>query len=275
MANEIKISRVTALPDPIEPSMIYIVQAADAALAEVVFTSTDGAQQRRILNKADVQAMITAAIAAGGGGGGGGNADSATKLLNARLINGVAFDGTQDITVPAVDTATPRIPMSQKGAPNGVATLGADGLIPANQLPSFVDDILDVADAASLPPVGEASKIYVTLDDNTIYRWTGSQYVAIRATAGNADTATKLIQARNIAMTGDVAWSVNFDGSQNVTAAATLSNTGVGAGEYPVVTVNAKGRVTAGRALAAGDIPTLDYNKVISAQSLHLVDNQW
>lgn len=275
MANEIKISRVTALPDPIEPSMIYILQAADAALAELVFTSTDGAQQRRILNKADVQAMISAAIAAAGGGGGGGNAATATKLLTARLINGVAFDGTQDITVPAVDTVTPRIAVSEKGAANGVATLDGSGKVPANQLPSFVDDIVDVVNAAALPAVGESSKIYVTLDDNTIYRWSGTVYVAIRATAGNADTATKLFAARNIAATGDISWNVNFDGSANVTAAATLSNTGVAAGEYPVVTVGTKGRVTAGRALTAADIPTLDYNKVTSAQSLHLADNQW
>lgn len=53
------------------------------------------------------------------------------------------------------------------------------GLIPASQLPGFVDDVIEVADFASLPVAGESGKIYITLDDNAQYRWTGSQYVAV------------------------------------------------------------------------------------------------
>lgn len=62
----------------------------------------------------------------------------------------------------------------------------------------------------------------------------------------NAVSASKLATARNIAMTGDGVWNVNFDGSQNATGAFTLTNTGVTAGSYNSVTVDAKGRVTAG-----------------------------
>jgi phage-related tail fiber protein len=58
--------------------------------------------------------------------------------------------------------------------------------------------------------------------------------------------ATQLTAARTIAATGDVAWSVSFDGSSNVTASASLSTTGVSPGTYRSVTVDAKGRVTAG-----------------------------
>lgn len=70
-------------------------------------------------------------------------------------------------------------------------------------------------------------------------------------TAANADSAaatTKLSSAKTISMTGDVAWSVSFDGSDNVTAAGTLATTGVTAGTYTAVTVDAKGRVTNGAA---------------------------
>lgn len=35
----------------------------------------------------------------GGGGGGGGNATTATALQTPRMINGTAFDGTQDIVL--------------------------------------------------------------------------------------------------------------------------------------------------------------------------------
>lgn len=62
----------------------------------------------------------------------------------------------------------------------------------------------------------------------------------------NAVSASKFATVRNIAMTGDGSWNVNFDGSQNATGAMTLANTGVTAGSYNSVTVDAKGRVTAG-----------------------------
>lgn len=44
---------------------------------------------------------------------------------------------------------------------------------------------------------------------------------------GNANTATSLQNTRNIAATGEVSWNVNFDGSANVTADATISNSAV------------------------------------------------
>ena len=67
------------------------------------------------------------------------------------------------------------------GANSGVATLGADGKVPASQLPSFVDDVIEVANFAALPAEGEGGKIYVTLDDNKTYRWGGTTYVEISA----------------------------------------------------------------------------------------------
>ena len=78
------------------------------------------------------------------------------------------------------------IPLSQKGAANGVATLDSNGLVPAAQLPSYVDDVLEFADLASFPAEGEAGKIYVALDDNKTYRWSGSTYIYI--TSGAVDS---------------------------------------------------------------------------------------
>lgn len=60
---------------------------------------------------------------------------------------------------------------------NYVQTVG--GFIPSNLLPSYVDDVIEKANYASLPRPGEAGKIYVTLDDNLTYRWSGSDYVEI------------------------------------------------------------------------------------------------
>jgi hypothetical protein len=64
---------------------------------------------------------------------------------------------------------------------------------------------------------------------------------------GAVSSAAKLSTPRSISMTGDVSWSIaSFDGSANVTAAGTLAASGVTAGTYKSVTVDAKGRVTAG-----------------------------
>lgn len=51
------------------------------------------------------------------------------------------------------------------------------GKVPAAQLPSYVDDVLEFANLAAFPNPGEAGKIYVAIDTNKTYRWSGSVYV--------------------------------------------------------------------------------------------------
>lgn len=75
-----------------------------------------------------------------------------------------------------------------------------------------------------------------------------------------------LAEARTIAITGDASWSVSFSGGGNVTAALTLANSGVAAGAYGKVSVNAKGLVVAGSALGAADIPNLDWSKITTGK---------
>jgi len=53
------------------------------------------------------------------------------------------------------------------------------GLVPTEQLPSYIDDVIEAADFGSLPATGETGKIYVALDTNKTYRWSGSAYVEI------------------------------------------------------------------------------------------------
>lgn len=73
------------------------------------------------------------------------------------------------------------IAATEKAANNGVATLDATGKVPASQLPSFVDDVLEFANEAAFPAEGEGGKIYVALDNNKTFRWGGTTYVEISA----------------------------------------------------------------------------------------------
>ena len=72
-----------------------------------------------------------------------------------------------------------------------------------------------------------------------------------------SETAEKLHVAREIAQTGDVTWSVSFDGSQNVTGEATLASVGT-ADTYVKVTTDAKGRVVSGeKTITAAEVTGL------------------
>jgi len=67
---------------------------------------------------------------------------------------------------------------SEKGSANGYASL-VGGKVPVNQLPSYVDDVLEFASLSGFPNAGETGKIYIALDTNKQYRWTGSNYLQI------------------------------------------------------------------------------------------------
>lgn len=99
----------------------------------------------------------------------------------------VLQDGTL-LDQSAFQPAGSYVLVSEKGANSGVATLGADGKVPASQLPSFVDDAIEAASFAALPAEGEGGKIYITLDDNKTYRWGGTTYVEISASVALGET---------------------------------------------------------------------------------------
>ena len=78
----------------------------------------------------------------------------------------------------------------EKGVANGLASLDETGHIPSSQLPSFVDDVIEATDKSALPAIGESGKIYVTLNDNLTYRWSGSQYVEISQSLALGETSS-------------------------------------------------------------------------------------
>lgn len=135
------------------------------------------------------------------------------------------------------------IPVGQKGVANGVATLDASGLIPTTQLPSYVDDVIEAADLTALNalPAGDkqTGKIYVALDTNKSYRWSGSTFIYITSGAvdsvagktgvvtlvkgdvglGNVDNtsdSTKSVASAAKLTTARTIGGVSFDGTANI-----------------------------------------------------------
>jgi hypothetical protein len=113
-----------------------------------------------------------------------------------------------------------------------------DGKVPASELPSYVDDVIEVANYAALPTTGETGKIYVTLDNNKIYRWSGSVYIEIAANnaiwgaiTGTLSNQTDLQTALNtkalktITITPNAPLSGGGDLSANRTISISQSNT--------------------------------------------------
>lgn len=77
---------------------------------------------------------------------------------------------------------------NNRGVAGGYATLDGAGKVPSAQLPSYVDDVLEFAALAIFPVTGETGKIYVALDTNKTYRWSGSVYIEISPSPGSTDS---------------------------------------------------------------------------------------
>lgn len=110
--------------------------------------------------------------------------------------------------------------IGNKGAANGVAGLDSTGKVPSTQLPSYVDDVIDLINFVSSNPTSgmtignkyynttskkiftatstsagvestpEAGKIYINIATNKTYRWSGSTMAEISASLALGTTST-------------------------------------------------------------------------------------
>ena len=168
-----------------------------------------------------------------------------------------AVNNVNDAVIAVDVIAKVAIPSNQKGMANGVATLDSAGIIPANQLPSYVDDVLEFATLANFPSVGEAGKIYIAIETSKTYRWTGTVYVAIGG-AEAADTALRLFTARTISISdGATGTATQFDGSANITIPITeIDATKITKGLIPSARIPTLNQSTAGNAATATKLAT-------------------
>lgn len=123
---------------------------------------------------------------------------------------------------------------------NDLSTTAGANYPAGTESPSTIDDYLR-AHASFLAGLRDG-KVGDTGDETIAGVKTFSSTI-VGSVSGSAAT---LSTPRTISSTGDATWSVSFNGSANVSAAMTLANSGVTAGTYKSVTVDAKGRVTGG-----------------------------
>lgn len=116
-----------------------------------------------------------------------------------KTVHDIAIHTQNDFWVHARDFNNPHvvtaaqvgaIPVTEKGSAGGVAELDSNGMVPSAQLPSYVDDVLEYPAQADFPVTGENGKIYVALDSNRTYRWSGSAYVEISESLALGETSS-------------------------------------------------------------------------------------
>jgi hypothetical protein len=211
-------------------------------------------------------------------------------------------DNTSDVDKPISDATQAaldnKIPSADIGAAGGVAPLDGTTKIPAIYLPSYVDDVIEVANFAALPAVGEAGKIYVTLDDNKQYRWGGSVYVEMVSSPGTTDdvpegstnlyyttarargdtlAATIVNGDTTHAPTGDAVYDalLNYQPSDPtltafaaLTIAANKGIYGTGADAFATYDLTAGGRALGGVAGTTDTFPYFSAANTVSLQSI-------
>jgi len=100
-----------------------------------------------------------------------------------------AADGSETKLVAGTNTSvtgtgTTANPFVVNALPDATKADLVGGVVPASQLPSFVDDVLEFPTLANFPATGEAGKIYIDASTGKTYRWNGTGYTEISASAG-------------------------------------------------------------------------------------------
>ena len=110
--------------------------------------------------------------------------DNAPSDINAELalkVDKITWKwlSTEDYTTAEQSKVAIAEITTNKWVINWYAWLDSAWKVPAAQLPSYVDDVLEFDTLWDFPVTWETGKIYVALDTNKTYRWTGSAYVEI------------------------------------------------------------------------------------------------
>lgn len=170
----------------------------------------------------------------------------ATKVLSAKqgkaLSDAMATQKTelenQIAAISGAEGLDKKLDADKVGVANGVAPLGADGLVSSAYLPSYVDDVIEgyydadtnkfYEEAAKTTEItGETGKIYVDLETNLSYRWSGSTYVLITSADHVEITEAEVEAMWNAAPTYNVTVAAAENGTVTVTPTSAAAGTEV------------------------------------------------
>lgn len=179
---------------------------------------------------------------------------TSTNPVQNKVVNTAIANVKNLVGDTAVSTQISNAITAQKGVASGIATLDSAGKVPSAQLPSYVDDVIEGYYSSSKfyntkgsdgtysgEIVGETGKIYVDLNTNKTYRWSGSAYAVISETLALGTTSSTAFRGDY----GNTAYSH-----------ATAKGSAFSAGLYKITT-NAQGHVTAATAVTKADITGL------------------
>ena len=151
------------------------------------------------------------------------------------ITNGVT--GTAPSQDAVFDALQLKENTANKGVANGYAPLNSSTKIDSSYLPSYVDDVIEVANYAALPVIGETGKIYITLDTNLLFRWGGTVYVQVGGQdpvwggiVGTLSNQTDLQNALNTKFddpTGTTAQYIRGDGTLGTSVSGTVTSVGL------------------------------------------------
>ena len=163
-------------------------------------------------------------------------------------------DADKPISTAVQNALNLKMNSSARGAVSGVASLDENGKVPASQLPSYVDDVVEgyyhegsfyTTSNHSTAITGESGKIYIDLTSGgarQVYRWGGTAYAPIPIGLALGETSAT-------AYRGDY-------GAAAYAHAVTNKGIAKTSGLYKITT-NSEGHVTAATAVQKSDITAL------------------
>ena len=175
---------------------------------------------------------------------------SITKNGNTYILRGVTSEELTKIqnALTQHQDISGKMNLSLKGAANGVAELDEYGKVPSSQLPSYVDDVLEYATLQNFPEYGETGKVYIAINTNITYRWSGSTYVPIGSDLALGETSST-------AYRGD-------RGAEAYAHAVTNKGSAFASGFYKITT-NSEGHITEAVAVTKNDLINLGVSDLV------------
>jgi phage-related tail fiber protein len=228
---------------PTSADEVTVVSYTAISASTAASLATPGTLVQRDANASFVANVITANII----GNLTGTASNATVLQTSRTLSlsgdatgSASFDGSANATISAV-LANSGVTAGTYGNTTAIPVVTVDA---KGRVTSLTTSTISAGTPLATPSTT------VQRDGNASFAANVITAALIGNVTGNADTASKFLNARTIAVSGDATGSASFDGTTNANIAVTFTNSGVSAGTYgnttaiPVVTVDAKGRVT-------------------------------